>query len=76
MGRKPTEIVQIKLRLREELRRKLLREAEKKDHSLNIEIAQRLEQSFDNAEHVREIDEILKRVQDGFRQALKEEGKL
>jgi Arc-like DNA binding domain len=46
MGRKPTDIVQLTLRLREDLRRKLERAADKAERSLNIEIIERLEASF------------------------------
>lgn len=46
MGRKPTDIANFTLRLREDLRRKLEKEATRKDHSLNSEIVERLEQSF------------------------------
>jgi len=46
MVRKPTAIVTLTLRLREDLRRKIEREAAKREHSLNIEIVERLEASF------------------------------
>jgi hypothetical protein len=54
--RKPTDIVQLKLRLREDLRRKLEREAARKKHSLNTEMVERLNESFsrDAAEVVTE----------------------
>jgi Arc-like DNA binding domain len=44
--RTPTEIVQLKLRLRGELHAKLDREAKQNERSLNSEIIHRLEQSF------------------------------
>jgi Zn-dependent peptidase ImmA (M78 family) len=44
--RKSTDITQPKLRLREELRRKLERAAERLNVSLNAEMVRRLEQSF------------------------------
>jgi hypothetical protein len=46
MARKSTETVALTLRIREELRRKLERAAERNDVSLNNEMASRLEQSF------------------------------
>jgi Arc-like DNA binding domain len=49
-ARKLTDIVQVKLRLRESLRRKLEREAEKRGLSTNAELARRLEESFDREE--------------------------
>jgi hypothetical protein len=47
MGRKATDLVQLTLRLREDLRRRIEREAKKDDLSLNNEIVRRLERSFD-----------------------------
>ena len=47
MARKKTAIVNLTLRLREDLRRQLEREAKQKDQSLNAEIVSRLEQSFE-----------------------------
>ena len=47
MARKPSDIVQPNLRIREELRRRLEREAKKRDVSLNNEMTYRLERSFD-----------------------------
>src|SRR4051812_31929721 len=47
MARKPTEYVQLKLRIRESLRRKLARAAQKEDRSANAEAVKRLEDSFD-----------------------------
>ena len=46
MAKKTTAIVPTMLRMREDLRQQLEREAKKKDHSLNAEMVQRLEQSF------------------------------
>jgi Arc-like DNA binding domain len=45
-ARKATAIVQLKVRLREDLRRRLEREANRRKDSINNEIVQRLEQSF------------------------------
>ena len=46
--RKKTATVQLKLRIREELRRKLEREAKGRKASLNSEMARRLESSFES----------------------------
>jgi hypothetical protein len=46
MARKPTDYVQVKIRMREALRRKLEREAEKKKHSANNEALERIEWTF------------------------------
>jgi predicted transcriptional regulator len=58
MPRKTTDIVQLTLRLREELRRKLERAADKKDRSLNIEIVDRLEASFEAETRAREQEQM------------------
>jgi hypothetical protein len=50
MARKPTEFVQFKLRIREGLRRKIERAAEKKAHSANTEAVERIEQTFEEEE--------------------------
>lgn len=46
MAKKSTAIVPTMLRIREDLRKRLEREAKKRDHSLNAEMAERLEKSF------------------------------
>jgi hypothetical protein len=46
MARRPSDEVQLKLRFDEKLRRRLAREAERKDRSMNAEIVLRLESSF------------------------------
>jgi DNA-binding FrmR family transcriptional regulator len=46
-ARKPTDIVNLKLRFREELRRRLDKEAKKSGRSLNGEIVARLERSLE-----------------------------
>lgn len=46
MARKPTDFVQFKLRIREGLRRKIEREAEKKKISANAEAVERIERTF------------------------------
>jgi hypothetical protein len=55
MTKKPTAIVPTMLRMREDLRKRLEREAKKKDHSLNAEMVQRLERSF--VDDLRELKE-------------------
>jgi hypothetical protein len=56
MPRKPTDTTHISLRIRESLRRKLEREADKHQTSLNNEIRLRLEDSFE-AQARRELPE-------------------
>jgi Arc-like DNA binding dprotein len=46
MARKPTEVVHLKLRLPEALRRQLEKAAAQNSRSMNSEILQRLEDSF------------------------------
>jgi hypothetical protein len=46
MARKTTEIVTLSLRIREELRKRIEREAKRADRSMNAEIVHRLELSF------------------------------
>jgi hypothetical protein len=62
-ARKPTDIVQLKLRIREELRRKLERAAAKKEHSLNTEMVERLDRSFDLEVQASDREEILRELQ-------------
>ncbi len=50
--RTDTTIVAVKLRIREGLRKKLLREAEKAERSLNQELERRLERSFELEERL------------------------
>jgi Arc-like DNA binding domain len=50
MARKPTDTVIFSLRMREELRRQLEREAKRQERSMNAEIIQRLEGSFHREE--------------------------
>lgn len=49
MARSKTATVQLKLRLREDLRRRIEQEAKKVGHSLNQEMVNRLTQSFRQA---------------------------
>jgi Arc-like DNA binding domain len=50
VARKLTDVVQVNLRLRESLRRKLEREAEKRGLSFNAELTRRLEEGFEREE--------------------------
>lgn len=50
MARKPTDYVQVKVRMREALRRKLEKAAEKKAISTNAEAIERIEYTFDEEE--------------------------
>ena len=50
MARKPTEFTQFKLRIRESLRRKIERAADKKAISANAEAVERIERTFDEEE--------------------------
>ncbi|WP_198164053.1 Arc family DNA-binding protein [Bradyrhizobium jicamae] len=52
MARKPTEFVQLKLRIRESLRRRLERRATKEDRSTNAEAVKRLEDSLDHEDRL------------------------
>jgi hypothetical protein len=49
LPRRPTDVATLTLRIREALRRKLQRAAERHDQSLNSELIDRLEASFDAA---------------------------
>jgi len=46
MAAKPTDIVSVKLRMREALRRQMAADAKKAKHSINQEIVRRLERSY------------------------------
>jgi hypothetical protein len=68
VARKPTALVQLKIRMREDLRKRIEREADRSGVSLNVEMARRLARSFEidkqNAELRREIQEKTKQVDD------------
>jgi hypothetical protein len=59
MAKKPTDVVQFKLRVRRSLLQKIQREAEKKKHSANTEAVNRLEESFDRSEQARRDSAII-----------------
>jgi hypothetical protein len=52
MARKPNDMVQLKLRFSERLRRRLVREAKKNGVSLNTEIVNTLERAFHQSDDV------------------------
>jgi hypothetical protein len=58
MPRKPTDVAQFKLRIRENLRRQLEKAAVRNQTSINVEIVNRLRASFE-AENIRALDEIV-----------------
>jgi Arc-like DNA binding domain len=53
--RKPTDLVQLKLRFDERLRRRIERAAERNECSMNAEITKRLEQSFERVDKIEEF---------------------
>jgi Arc-like DNA binding domain len=55
MARKPTDSVQLKVRMPEHLRKKIEAQAAKYDRTLNAEIVRRLEESFDQARMLADI---------------------
>ena len=57
MPRKPMQVVQVNLRIREGLRRQLEREAKRRGVSLNFEMTSRLQETFDQVA-ARSIDTI------------------
>ena len=59
MTKRPTDIVPTMLRIREELRKRIEREAKKRDHSLNAEMVDRLERSFGRDEKSRRDSAII-----------------
>ena len=55
MTRKPADLVQLKLRFDERLRRRIERAAQRNECSMNAEIIKRLEQSFEQVDKIEEI---------------------
>jgi hypothetical protein len=51
MPRKPTDTIQVNLRIKEAMRRRLEAAAKKRDVSLNFEMVDRLKGSFDQSAH-------------------------
>jgi hypothetical protein len=62
MAKKPDAIVQVKLRIRERLRRRLTEAAKKRGVAVNYEMMSRLERSFEQ-ESIRALDEIAPDIQ-------------
>lgn len=65
--RRPSEIIQVNLRMREDLRQRLSRQAEKESRSFNAELVHRLEQSFERdtaADLLAEAHKLLKEISD------------
>jgi hypothetical protein len=65
MARKPSDIVQPNLRIREDLRRRLEQAAKKRGVSLNHEMTDRLKASFDQ-EALRAIDKVASGLEDAW----------
>jgi hypothetical protein len=65
MPRKPSAVLQYKLRIRESLRRRIEKAAEKNKVSANYEMVSRLERSFDQ-EHTIEIAAIAGHIEDAW----------
>jgi hypothetical protein len=70
MDRKSTDTVAITLRIREDLRRRLERQAKKNNTSLNAEMEARLENSFDQAD-LGEVAATLQKTESELRKSLK-----
>jgi hypothetical protein len=58
VSRKPTEVVQVNLRIKESLRRRLERAAMASGSSLNAEMIERLEKSFQNEDLRPKLDNL------------------
>ena len=69
MARKPSDVIQIKIRVREDLRRQLEQAANKADRSINSEMASRLANSF-NLPKLNEITAGLENVYTRFAREL------
>jgi hypothetical protein len=75
MPRKPTETVQVNLRIRESLRRQLDASAQANNNSLNAEMIERLTKSFEN-EDLRPQVKALNEMLDGMAMKAKREGRV
>jgi hypothetical protein len=62
MPRKPSALLDYKLRIRESLRRQLAESAGKRGVSMNAEMVRRLEESFDQ-ERKRSLDEVTQKLE-------------
>src|SRR6478609_4866514 len=72
MARKPTEYVQFKLRIRESLRRKIEKAAEKKAQSANAEAVERIEYTFDEEDRWEATAKEMEERQDELNQQARE----
>ena len=70
MARKPSDVIQIKIRVREDLRRRLEQAANKADRSINSEMASRLADSF----NLPKINEITAGLENVYLRFAREEG--
>jgi|SRR5262245_8868029 len=70
MARKPTDIATLSLRIREELRRQIEREAKRQDRSLNSEIVRRLENSLSDDKDAESLRAVLGDRTGGFIRAI------
>jgi DNA-binding transcriptional regulator GbsR (MarR family) len=68
--RAATDTVQLKLRIREELRRKLERAAAKREVSLNTEMVERLEASFAAETRAHEQDRLIDEIKGAVKTAI------
>jgi len=79
MARKPTDYVQFKLRIRESLRRKIERAAEKRAHSANAEAVERIENAFAEEEsweaHHKEMEERQDEFEERHRRWIEEQAR-
>ena len=69
MARKPSDVIQIKIRVREDLRRRLEQAANKADRSINSEMASRLADSF----NLPKLNEITAGLENIYERAGREE---
>jgi hypothetical protein len=70
MKRKKTDTVQLsKIRMREELRQKLVRDAERGAKTLNSEIVERLEKSYEQDERIKALQERLQEMRQDHEKA-------
>ena len=60
MSKKPSDTVQVKVRMREDLRRKIERAAEKSGLTINAEILRRVDQSFGIADGLAPLERAIK----------------
>jgi len=59
MSKKPSQMVQVKVRMREDLRRKIEHAAQKNGLTINAEILRRLDQSFGIADSLAPLEQAI-----------------